>query len=311
MPMIDLAAVGERRGPEVPTGVGRGGRNDALFRLAASLRARGYGDDELLAELFAANATFDPPLPDREVVGRARSVLRYEPGTSSGDASSAAAPQRRERESWSPPIVHRVGRPDLLPDMGGLSPVGQARAWVRALFAEEDVVCLCTRVRSRFPRSEWYAYAGQLLEESDPLMGRMLEAGGREQGLFAVVNPMRDDVARRSDANVSEHRWCVVECDELGAAEQLERVCALLFNEERRGPRCHAITWSGNKSYHAIVRVGATDRASYDRGVASLYAYCAANGLPVDAHCGNPSRLTRVPGSRRGESMQRLVWANA
>ncbi len=54
-----------------------GGRNDAMFRLGASLRASGIGDDALKSALhFENQRRFSPPLPDHEVLHIAESIMR-------------------------------------------------------------------------------------------------------------------------------------------------------------------------------------------------------------------------------------------
>ena len=60
---------------------GEGERNDGLFRLASSLRARGLTESELLAALVAANQErCTPPLDDSEVRLIASSASRFERG---------------------------------------------------------------------------------------------------------------------------------------------------------------------------------------------------------------------------------------
>ena len=62
--------------------VTEGGRNDALFRLACSLRGKGLGETALTAALLAENRDrCDPPLDDREVEKIAGSAGKYSPGT--------------------------------------------------------------------------------------------------------------------------------------------------------------------------------------------------------------------------------------
>jgi putative DNA primase/helicase len=58
-----------------------GARNDTLFRLAASLRAKGLTVDAIEAALLSENAAkCDPPLPDDEVRTIAQSAGRYSAG---------------------------------------------------------------------------------------------------------------------------------------------------------------------------------------------------------------------------------------
>ena len=60
---------------ELPAKVDEGKRNDTLYRLGRSIRARGLDEPEILAALTAANGQrCDPPLPTREVAQIAHSA---------------------------------------------------------------------------------------------------------------------------------------------------------------------------------------------------------------------------------------------
>jgi hypothetical protein len=73
-----------------------GGRNDLLFRLAASLRAKGLSVEAIEVALLAENRVrCSPPLPEHEIRTIARSAGRYEPGRdqrSTDDAPNDALP---------------------------------------------------------------------------------------------------------------------------------------------------------------------------------------------------------------------------
>lgn len=309
MPRIDLSAAVEQRGFELPTTIGEGGRDVTLHAYASSLQARGVGDSQIVALVMEANAErCVPPLPDWQARKCAESAIRsYEKGAG-GEYG------RRVREVPQRPVrrVSRRGMPERLPDMSGLEPLAQARAWLSAMFFPDDVVCLVLEPESRFPTTEWYAHAGQLCDPCDPLLGKLLGAA-HDCGVWCVQNPIRDHGGRRRNADVADFRWALVESDELPADEQLERMCALLFETQATGWKCKALTWSGNKSWHAEVYVGAPDEDSYRAQVDELYRYCDANGLPVDHSCRNPARLTRLAGAWRAETGQRqwLRWCDA
>ena len=73
---------------------------------------------------------------------------------------------------------------------------------------------------------------------------------------------------------------------------------------------CAALVYSGSKSLHAIVRVGAPDYTEYRRRVDYLYAACKKNGLTLDEANRNPARLSRMPGILRGGKKQYLLETN-
>jgi len=71
--------------------IAEGGRNDTLFRSAASMRAKGMTGEQIETALLAENAAkCDPPLPPSEVATIAHSATRYE----SGDARDGTATTR-------------------------------------------------------------------------------------------------------------------------------------------------------------------------------------------------------------------------
>ncbi len=342
MPNVDLSAVEERHGFELPRSIGHGGRNDTLHAYASSMQARGVGDAEMLDALLAANESrCDPPLPEWEVMSVWRSVTTSYAKGSSGGRVGGRTGSRRGFPIGDPPKVSGAGHPELLTDLSGMSPAEQARAWVGACFDPDDVVCLTRDFRD--PSQEWRMLAGQLMgmvDGFDPLPSML--AADRGMGWWAITNPLRSLDSPRRDAEVGRmeatlagvaevalpdggvgttrswswaeapaYHHALVECDGLPPDEQLERICALFLHgtpDRGRLPSADAITWSGGKSWHVLVRCGGRTREEYDDRVRWLYAYCDDNGLPVDHHCGNPARLTRLPGARRGGDMQRLAW---
>ena len=76
---------------ELPAEFAQGERNELLFKLAASLRAKGLSDVALLAALREENTVrCKPPLSDREVETIARSAAKYQPGEIGLSRSAAA-----------------------------------------------------------------------------------------------------------------------------------------------------------------------------------------------------------------------------
>ena len=69
-----------------------------------------------------------------------------------------------------------------------------------------------------------------------------------------------------------------------------------------------SVVWSGGKSLHALVLIEAgTDRKLYDERVKALHEYLDRHNFPYDKANKNPSRLTRLPGVRRGDDIQYLA----
>lgn len=305
MPEVDLSAVREAAHVSSPDGTAKGSRNDSLMRYACSLQAMGVGDEDMMARCLAVAATMDPPLEEHEAVAVVRSAQRYPKGT-----AAAKVGGKREAPRSVPPVptLLRTGRPERLPDWSGVTPLAMARAWVKALFDPEDVVCLAWDMTLGYRRGhggELHACAGQLADPGDPLLGQIVAKAGHG-GLWGIVNPLDGSGLRRGE-NVAAWRNLLVECDELPPDAQLERICALLMNGSHGGPDTMALTWSGGKSWHAVVRVDAKDARDYEARAKWVYGLCSKNGLPVDEHCGNPTRFTRVAGAMRGDALQAMA----
>ena len=72
-----------------------------------------------------------------------------------------------------------------------------------------------------------------------------------------------------------------------------------------------AITFSGSKSLHAVLRVDAASREEWDREVRGRLFGNHLIPLGCDKTCVNPSRLTRLAGARRedkGGTVQKLLF---
>ncbi|MGL5964517.1 MAG: VapE domain-containing protein [Fusobacteriaceae bacterium] len=79
-----------------------GGRNETLFRRAASMRAAGFEEPAILAAILAENETrCSPPLDPAEVKGIVSSVCRYAPGLSAEYEAKRAEAAARKAEAKS------------------------------------------------------------------------------------------------------------------------------------------------------------------------------------------------------------------
>lgn len=303
MPNVDMTGVIEASHVKAPVAIPEGSRNWDLYRYACSLQARGVDDDAMLERCMDIAVTMEPPLSRGEVL----SILRSAQGHPKGQ--DAAGMGRRRKQTGSMPPIYKLnlrGRPDLLPDWSGVHPIAMARAWIKALFTPDEVVCLAWDLTKGYRDGhggEVYACAGQLADPKDPLLYQLITNCGTN-GLWGVVNPV-DGSGKRRKENVTRFNNMLVECDELDADAQLERICALLMGS--RGIQTLALTWSGGKSWHAVVHVKAKNADEYAIMREWVYKHCEVNGLPIDKHCGNPTRFTRVPGAMRGDVLQRMA----
>lgn len=122
-----------------------------------------------------------------------------------------------------------------------------------------------------------------------------------EAGAWIRFNPM--DGKGVKNENVIKFRYTLVESDQTDISSQLELIYKL------RLP-CVAITYSGSKSVHALVKVNAKDKEEYDKRVQFIYQTLKKQEFEVDEANKNPARLTRLPGVRRGDQYQTLIDTN-
>lgn len=113
------------RRQEVPKQILEGERNTTLFRLACSLRAKGFSETAILAAISQTNEeSCLPPLSDREVKTLVNSSAKYKRGELHG------RPPDMEEEKWEEPIpFETIDTPDFPTD----SLPGPVAAFVKAL----------------------------------------------------------------------------------------------------------------------------------------------------------------------------------
>lgn len=212
-----------------------------------------------------------------------------------------------------------------------LDPVEQLQAYARALFVEGDNINLVFNCDEAGKPCGW----GITLTLADLLdnAGELLAHVNAAIGAFIRINPVVDDETlkamqeertargeRPRKAYADEHaaawRYALIEADPENAAEmsdselEADKARQLDAIHRLRLP-CAAVLDSGRKSIHAVVKVDAADAEEYRARVRWLHAVCNANGIPADASDKNPTRMSRLPGAVRGDSMQRLIETNA
>lgn len=182
--------------------------------------------------------------------------------------------------------------------------------YLAAVFEDSDRVCYVNEVYEKdgkyMPkRGHWDRNAGELREELAKCggdLGKVLGDWNPEAGAWICFNPV--DGKGRSNQNITEFRYALVESDTLEVEKQLGMIQAMKLP-------CVAVVSSGNKSVHAIVHIDAgTDENLYRKRVEKLYQFCARRKFSPDMANKNPSRLSRMPGITRGENRQRLLKLN-
>ena len=132
-------------------------------------------------------------------------------------------------------------------------------------------------------------------------LGTVLGDYDADTGAWIRFNPL--DGRGVGNANVTEYRYALVESDTVPYEKQLSMI------RQMKLP-CAAIVTSGHKSVHAIVHIDAgTNYELYRKRVEELYAYVRTQGFEPDTANKNPSRLSRLPGAKRGKNQQSLISA--
>ena len=321
-------------------GAAKGGRNNRALWLAAQCRdARlGRGDTGRVMAAFAARCS--PPMSAAEVEAVIRSAnsrpAREEPregvkGSRGRGVKGTRDPGEEDVIAWDAEIGPSASGPlnpltpgplgpskpdyveDVPPPSG--SAVDDLRGWLAALYRPEDIVnYVCasaetedggfvpsgrgvSRTREAIER-DLAKYEGKGLAP-DEVIRAALGDYRAEAGMWARINPM--DGKGCNDRNVARYDHVLVEGDKQSVGTQLAAIRSL-------GLPCAALTHSGGKSVHAVVRVDAgTDAALYAERVETVFRACAEAGLAVDRPNRNPSRLSRIAGPSRGGRRQYLI----
>lgn len=142
-------------------------------------------------------------------------------------------------------------------------------------------------------REEWLAK----LEEKGGINALYYRLAGPPVGVYLGVNPMKQD-GRGRDCDVTDYRHCLLEFDKISLTEQWLLIL-------KSNVPCAAVIFSGKKSIHAWVKVDAKDRKEYDERANLLYNHFKA--YKPDEHNKNPSRFSRCPDAKRGDSQQMLL----
>lgn len=138
----------------------------------------------------------------------------------------------------------------------------------------------------------------QGLRNANGDVGAVMGDPNTEAGAWIRFNPL--DGQGVKNTNVLEFKYALVESDNMSIAQQNEIIRELELPVV-------ALTYSGKKSIHAIVKIDAVNYPQYQERVDYLYKIVEKNGLKVDKQNKNPSRLTRLPGFIRGDKKQFLI----
>ena len=188
------------------------------------------------------------------------------------------------------------------------SPIRDITDYLSAIFEPEDQVCIVTTA-SQDEEGKWRPYGGSASRTCKQLLDSLAKhketpisdtfgTTNDDAGVWVCFNPM--DGKGRKNSSVTSYRYALVESD----TQDIETQYALL--QDLKLP-IKILVHSGGKSLHAIVDIGAVDFKQYQERVDYLYTVCRRHGLDVDKNDKNPSRLSRMPGFKRGDKWQYIV----
>ncbi len=207
---------------------------------------------------------------------------------------------------WEDEISYEAGGNDF-PER---EPHEQLIEYLRALFSPDEnvgyVVASVEKDGKFIPANKGNCdrTAGQLIDRLSKCggdIGRVLGDYNPKAGAWIRFNPL--DGKGVKNENVTDFRYALVESDCLDVKEQYAIIRKLELP-------ARALVYSGNKSLHAIVNIGADSYDEYRKRVEFLYSVCQKHGLKIDTQNKNPSRLSRMPGVIRKDSKQCLIATN-
>jgi hypothetical protein len=186
-----------------------------------------------------------------------------------------------------------------------MEPVGEAVAFISTCYRPDDLILMGGKYadgalgRNIKMASEWVDY---------------LKSGGAIPE-FLIANPLTGDWAPtksgdkqtlRGDNNVKRFQYAVLEFDDKNVMSQCLFYSGVILP-------IRALTYSGNKSIHALIDLSNENIKTFDQWRAQIKVELfdrKMTPMGVDGACSNPARLTRVPGHLRVEKQkrQRLIW---
>jgi RecA-family ATPase len=200
--------------------------------------------------------------------------------------------------------------PEPIKKASKIDPCGEIKRYINALFEPDDKVCIVTRstsdkdgkshpVGNGATRSaaQWLAD----LDKHKDDVGAVIGDYDKHAGAWVRFNPM--DGKGIKNENVADFRYALIESDDM----DLEMQNALI--RDMKLPVA-VLCYSGGKSLHAIVHIDAPGIEVYKQRVNKLYEKCGVYKLKIDTQNKNPSRLSRLPGVRRGEKWQYIIDTN-
>jgi hypothetical protein len=308
-----------------PAIAGNDGHTQTL-KLASSL-VHGFGLDASTATTLLLNyynPKCDPPWEQGHIERKVSEALKNPPikprgWLLNGSQGKALDPVRMPKKKITIPKPDPIGKVQTLlgdfrcteDDVRDASPHKiprliqedhfhrQGAMLIEYLFDKDDLVNIVEDSKQD-KHGKWYPVGYGLTQPRADWTRTLMDPLRRlDGGRWIRMNPM--DGKGVSDANVTAFNYGLIEFDDMKLGLQLSLLAKLQL-------KIVAIIYSGNKSYHAWWKVGAKQINQYRETVAKVSELMAKYG--ADKKNKNPSRMSRLAGTYRGDQTQRLVYLN-
>jgi RecA-family ATPase len=255
------------------------GRHAAWMRLSLQMVGENLPDSVIFSALREWIPDADKPdkeLRDLITGARQRNPQPAEYAQAAGDQGSDP--------------VFGKSRDQLPSDLADVGPI----EFLNRVFHAGEYVCIT------LPDSEGNPTVNEIHSREEWLDADFGNSYASTYGVWFCINPLKDHESRTDD-NVSDFRHLLVEIDNGALEEQYA-------NLKASGLPMAALSYSGNKSIHALVKIDASDAEEFQDRQKIVYRYLGSLG--IDKANSNPARLSRLPGVARGEDKQRLLSWN-
>lgn len=339
MPSVTLFERAQKYVTKMPAAVsGTGGHNVTFHVACVLLQGFDLPRSEARSLLDEFNARCEPPWSDRELEHKLNQADKMS-GLETRDGMQTRGCMAREAERDDGP------RADLPPSHAPSAPLPIVPP-AKPEFAPEKLKAFAQRWRP-YVDTAWLAERSAIVPfgssgglSADDYLWAVFREGekvvvftnqqsqgqamwplqrppaGGDEGVWYLAQPVdgleyvnprakKDDgspkLSRRSEESVTSWRHLVLESDEADARDWLGALVQLPL-------RIVAIYTSGGRSIHALVRIDAKSKGNWDGIVKQIRPVLVTLG--ADPKAMSAVRLTRLPGCRRGEKLQKLLYLN-
>ena len=172
---------------------------------------------------------------------------------------------------------------------------------------DDGVMMIAQSAKDKINAKSRQCDLGEPHQVKDRLMKLVYRDSDNSDEIFWLLNKVFDieidEKAAVSNDMISSFEWGLIESDDLSLDEQYTLLMELKLP-------LFAAVYSGGKSIHAFVHIGASNAEEYAERMLKLYEYAEANGLKPDKACKSLSRWCRFPFAKRGEKRQYPVIVN-